>query len=92
MNNDNGFGLLIDVIFDINSQQGGLGPKVQDLVISFCLGKGKNLPQLNLRALHIRGETFLFQYQTRKINNLSHLHHETYKLETSSKIHDSLFI
>ena len=35
MNNDNGFGLIIAVVFVMIPQLGGLGPKSQDLVISF---------------------------------------------------------
>ena len=38
MNNENGFGIIVDVVFAISSQLGGLGPKDQYLVISFCLG------------------------------------------------------
>ena len=38
MNIDNGFDLLVAVIFAMSTQLGGLGPKYQDLVISFCLG------------------------------------------------------
>ena len=71
MNNDNGFDLLIAVVFATSPQLGGLGPKAQDLVIYFRLGEGETLPQLHLRALHNRSENFLFQYQTGKIKNLT---------------------
>ena len=54
MNNKNGFGLSIAFIFAIIPQLGGLRPKYQDLVISFCLCEGKNIPQFRLRALHIK--------------------------------------
>ena len=40
MNNDNGFDLLISLVFDINTQLGGLGPKSQYLVMSSSLGEG----------------------------------------------------
>ena len=33
MNNDNGFDLIIAVVFAISTQLGGFGPKSQDLVI-----------------------------------------------------------
>ena len=61
MNNDNGFDLLIDVVFEMSSQLGGLGPKYQDLVISFHLAEGEALPQLHPRDLHIKSENFLLQ-------------------------------
>ena len=59
MNNDNGFDLLIDVVFDMSTQLGRIGPKHQDLVISFNLGEGEKIPQFNLRDLQIRSKTFL---------------------------------
>ena len=43
-NNDNGFDLIIAVVFDMIPQLGGLEPKSQYLEISFSLGKGKNIP------------------------------------------------
>ena len=49
----------------------GLGTKNQDLVISFCLVEGENIPQLNLRALQIRSEILLLQDETEKIDNLT---------------------
>ena len=66
MNNYNGFGLLIDVVFDMIPQLEGLGPKPQDLVISYCLVEGETLPKFHLRSLHIRSEMFLLQDETRK--------------------------
>ena len=44
MNNYNGFDHLIYVFFSVSPQLGGLGPKSQDLVIPFFLGKGETLP------------------------------------------------
>ena len=38
MNNENGFIILVGVVFAMSTQLGGLGPKYQYLVISFCLG------------------------------------------------------
>ena len=70
MNNDNIFDLLIDVVFAMSTQLGGIGPKYQDLVVYFCLGEGENLPQFHLRDIHIRSENFLLQYQTGQIDNL----------------------
>ena len=61
MNNDNVFELIIDVVFAMIPQLGGLGPKYQDLVISFHSGERETLPQFHLRALHTRIEIFLFQ-------------------------------
>ena len=71
MNNDSLFDLLIAVVFSMSPQLWGLGPKDQDIVIYFCLGEGEYLPQLNLKALQIRGEIILLQYETWKINNLT---------------------
>ena len=55
----------------MSSPLGGLGPKYQDIVISFCLYEGENIPQFHLRALHIRSENILFQDKTGKIKNLT---------------------
>ena len=70
MNNDNGFELLISVVFAMSSQFGGIAPKYQDLVISFILGVGENIPQFHLRDIQIRSEIFLLQDETVEINNL----------------------
>ena len=51
MNNDNSFDLLISVVFSRSPQLGRLGPKAQDLVISFCLDEGEAIPQFHLRDL-----------------------------------------
>ena len=71
MNNDNGFDLIIAVVFAMITQQRGLGTKYKYLVVSFCLGEGENLPQFHLRALQIRDEKFLLKYQAEQINNLT---------------------
>ena len=71
MNNVNGFDLLINFIFLLIPQLGVILPKAQDLVISFRLGEGKNIPQLHLRAIHIRSETFLLQDKIGQIKNLT---------------------
>ena len=55
----------------MSPQIGVLGPKAQDLVIPFLLGEGENLPGFHLRALTIRSELDLMQYQTGQINNLT---------------------
>ena len=44
MNNDNGFDLLIAVVFDMSTQIVGIGTKAQDIVISFRLGEGEDIP------------------------------------------------
>ena len=53
------------------TQLGRLGPKAQDLVITFRFCEGKTLPQLHFRALQIRSKIFLLQDETGKINNLT---------------------
>ena len=40
MNIENGFDLLVAVLFSMSPQLGGIGPKAQDLVIYFFLGEG----------------------------------------------------
>ena len=69
MNNDNGFDLLIAVVFAMSPQLGLLGPKAQDLVISFRLGEGETLAQLHLRYIQIRDEIFLLQDKPGQTNN-----------------------
>ena len=44
MNNDNGSDLLIAVFLAMSNQLGGLGPRSQDLVVSFRLGEVESLP------------------------------------------------
>ena len=55
----------------MSTQLGGLGPKVQDLVVPFRLGEGETLHQFHLKALKFRSEIFLFQDETVQINNLT---------------------
>ena len=64
MNFDNGFELLISVVFAMSTQLGRLGPKYQYLVIPFHLGGGEPLPYFHLRALTIRIELELIRDQT----------------------------
>ena len=52
-------------------QLGGLGPKKQDLVISFHLGEGETITQFHLRVIQIKSESFLLKYKTGKRNNLT---------------------
>ena len=73
MNNDNGFDLLIYVVFSMIPQLSGRGTKSQDLVISFFLGEEETLPQFHIRALQIRSEIFLLKDETGQINNLTGL-------------------
>ena len=56
MNCDNGFDLIISVVFAVSPQLGGLVPKYQDHVIPFFPGEGESLPYFHLRALTIRSE------------------------------------
>ena len=66
---DNGFELLIAVVFAIISHLVGLGTKAQDLVIPFYLGEGEPLSDFHLRTLAIRSELVIIRYQTVQINN-----------------------
>ena len=69
MKNDNIFDLIIAVVFSMSTQLGGIGPKYQDLVISFCLGEGETLPQFHLRDLQIRSDNLLLLDKKVQINN-----------------------
>ena len=71
MNNDNGFDLLIIVVFYMSPELVRLGPKAQDLVIYFPLVKGDNIPQFHLRYLQARSELFLLKDTTGQMNNLT---------------------
>ena len=71
MHNKDGFGLLILFVFYMIPQLGGLGTKSQDLVISFRLGERETIPQFHLRYFKVRRESFLLQYETGNINNLT---------------------
>ena len=71
MHYENGFELLIAVVFSMSPQLGVLLPKAQDLVIPLCLGGGEYLPSFQLRALKIRSEIVLMRYQIVQINNLT---------------------
>ena len=71
MHYDNRFELIIAFVFIVSPQLGVIGPKAQDLVIPFCLGAGKPIPNFHLRALAIRSELLLTRYQTVHIKNLT---------------------
>ena len=71
MHYDNGSEIIIAVVFYMNPQLGGLGPKAQDLVIPFRLGEGEPLPDFHLIALVIISELLFRIYQTGQINNIT---------------------
>ena len=71
MNIDKVFDLLVDDVFIMIPQLGRLGPKAQDLVICFCLGKGETLPQFYLKDLQARREMFLMRDKTGQTNNFT---------------------
>ena len=64
MNIDNGFDLLIYVVFSNSPQFGGLGTKSQEFVVSFFPGQGKTLSQFRLRDIHPQNENHPFKYDT----------------------------
>ena len=64
MHYDNGFELLIAVVFAMSPQLGGLGPKYQDLTIPFRLGEGEPITYFHLIAFEIRSELLLMRDQT----------------------------
>ena len=69
MFNDNGFYLIIAIVFARSTQLVLLGPKDQDLVIPFRLDEGETIPYFNLRALKIRSELGSMKDKTRQTNN-----------------------
>ena len=71
MNNDNGFDLLIAVVFSMNTQLEGLGPRSQELFIYFRLVEIETLPQYHLRDFCIRSKHFLIKDKTGQIKNLT---------------------
>ena len=73
MHCDNGFELLISIVFAMSIQPGGIGPKAQDLVIPFRLVEGETIPDFHLRALTIISELEL------KRDQIGHTHILTVK-------------
>ena len=71
MHYDNGFELLIEVVFYMSPQLGGIAPKSQDNVIPLCLGEGESRPHFHLRSLSIICELVLMRDKTVHINNLT---------------------
>ena len=71
INIDNGFYLLVSVVFAMSPQYGGLGTKDQYILISFCFGEGGTIPQFYLRVLQARSGFVLLNDETVKINNLT---------------------
>ena len=71
MHYDNGFEIILAVVFATSPQLGGLGPKAQDIVIPLHLDEEELLSDFHLRALAIRSELVLTIYQTGQINNLT---------------------
>ena len=71
MNPDNGFNLLVALVFVMIPQNGNLWTKYQDLVIPFCFIERKTVPQLYIRALQEISETLLLNYKTGQTNILT---------------------
>ena len=53
---ENGFEIIIAVVFEMITQLWGRGPKAQDLVMPFFIGEGEPLTDFHLRALATRSE------------------------------------
>ena len=70
MHYDNGFEILLAVVFAMSPQLGVLGPKAQDFVTPFCLSEVEPISDFHLIALVIRSELVLIIIQTGNINNL----------------------
>ena len=71
MHYDNEFELILEVVFGMSPQLGGLGPKKQDLVIPLHLGEGELLSYYHLIALAIMIELVLTRDQKGQMNNLT---------------------
>ena len=70
MNDDNGFGLLIYVVFSMSPQLGGIVTKSSRPCDILSPWEGETLPQLHLRSLQIINKIFLLQDKIGQINNL----------------------
>ena len=55
----------------MSPQLGGLGPKAEELMIPFRLGKGEPISDFHLRYIAIIIELLLMRYKTVYINNLT---------------------
>ena len=64
MNNDNIFYLLVEVVFSMSPQLGGIGPKAQEPFTSFKLTEGESLPDFHLQDIQSRGEIHLLNDET----------------------------
>ena len=89
MNNENGFDIIIAVVFAMSNQLGGLGTKAEDLVFYFRVGEVETLPKFHIRSLQTRSANFLLQDKLGQNNNLTgKFTMELSKLKKSPKIHD----
>ena len=71
MNIYNGFDLIVAVVFSMVLQLGGIGPKSQDLFISFRLGELESLPDFHLIDLQEKIEIYMLNNETVQANNLT---------------------
>ena len=71
MNIDNGFELLVTVVFTMSPQLGGLGPKSKDLVKLFRLERREYLSQSHLKYLQSICKIYPLNDETRQTNNLT---------------------
>ena len=55
----------------MSPQLGGIGPKAEELMIPFRLGKGEPISDFHLRYIAIIIELLLMRYKTVYINNLT---------------------
>ena len=69
MQYENGFELLIAVVYSMSPQLGGIGHKAQELGIPFQISEGQPLPYFHLVSLSIRSKLVLKRYQTGQIND-----------------------
>ena len=68
---EDGFELLIAVVFSVIPQLGGHEPKSQYLVMTLRLGEGEPLPDFHPKDLAIISELVFMRDQTKHINNLT---------------------
>ena len=92
MHYDNGFELLIAVVFNMSPQLWIIGSKAQDLVIPFCLGEGEYLPDFLLRAICNHKWTSIDE-RSNRIDQQPYrkIYHGTAKAETSPTLHEFLW-
>ena len=68
MDIENNFELLVDVVFTMSNQLGGIEPKPEDLVISFHLWEKESLQEFHIWDLQAKTESYMLNDKTGQKN------------------------